>query len=76
MCALGSQRDAKLALHDFCKCTFAASPAAAQFVGPAVTGEEMTVEAARSAAVDSCVTVTGSIASHLRDEAIEEDQTS
>jgi len=46
----------------------AASPAAAQFVGPAVTGEEVTVEAARAARVDSYVTVTGSIASHLRGE--------
>lgn len=46
----------------------AACPAAAQFVGPAVTGDEMTIERARSAGVDSYVTVTGSIASHLREE--------
>lgn len=46
----------------------AALPAAAQFVGPAVSGDEMTVEAASSARSDTYVTVTGSISSHLREE--------
>ena len=46
----------------------AVCPAAAQFAGPAVTGDEMTIEEARSASVDTYVTVTGAIASHLREE--------
>lgn len=46
----------------------AAAPAAAQFTGPSARGVETTVEAARSARVDSYVTVTGRIVSHLRED--------
>jgi Uncharacterized conserved protein len=52
----------------FLAAALAASPAAAQFTGPSVQGAEMTVEAARAARVDSYVTVTGRIASHLRED--------
>ncbi len=46
----------------------AATPAAAQFTGPSARGAETTVEAARGARVDSYVTVTGRIVSHLRED--------
>jgi uncharacterized protein (TIGR00156 family) len=46
----------------------AATSAAAQFAGPSVRGAEVTVEAARAARVDSYVTVTGRIVSHLRED--------
>lgn len=48
--------------------TLAAAPVAAQFTGPSVRGAEVTVEAARAARVDSYVTVTGRIVSHLRED--------
>jgi uncharacterized protein (TIGR00156 family) len=43
------------------------SNAVAQFTGPTATGRTSTVEEARNARVDTYVTVTGNIVSHLRE---------
>ncbi len=42
--------------------------AVAQFVGPTPAGTTMSVEAARTAPIDSYVVVTGSIVAHLREK--------
>ena len=44
------------------------SYAAAQFTGPSATGLTSTVEQARTARVDTYVTVTGNIVAHLRED--------
>ncbi len=43
-------------------------PASAQFTGPSVSGQGMSVAQARDARVGTYVTLTGSIVSHLREE--------
>nr|WP_207188055.1 NirD/YgiW/YdeI family stress tolerance protein [Thiorhodovibrio winogradskyi] len=49
-------------------CLLLSSTAFAQFTGPAASGRVSTVEDARKAPVDTYVTVTGNILSHLRED--------
>jgi uncharacterized protein (TIGR00156 family) len=50
----------------FVALTLAATTANAQFTGPSARGQEMTVASAAAARPGTYVTMTGSIASHLR----------
>ena len=47
---------------------FLSSTSIAQFTGPSASGRISTVENARNAPVDTYVTVTGNIVSHLRED--------
>ena len=48
-------------------CLLLSSNAVAQFIGPTATGRTSTVEDARNVRIDTYVTVTGNIVSHLRE---------
>jgi uncharacterized protein (TIGR00156 family) len=49
-------------------CLLLSSTAFAQFTGPSATGRVSTVEQARTAPIDTYVTVTGKIVAHLRED--------